>query len=656
MNARTIQLIALVVMIACTAVSGAMLGPITRQTEAAGLRYTDVSVEGAPPFVALGTAIGALRGLIVDILWIKVNFMKEKGLFYEVMADAELITKLQPRFAAVWAFHGHNMAYNISVATQTMEERWEWVNAGIRLVRGDGLRHNPNDLVLHKELAFWFAHKIEGYADDAHLYYKRQFVGEWHDVLGPPPEEQEARVAWIRAIADAPDTLGEAERRVPGVKALITRLNESMTPFGETTRFEPNIQFLRNYGMWKAVKEQSAAAEVLGLEKRFATESPFFQAFDEIAGDPDTAEAWDTLVRHVRKRVLIDDYNMDPSLMADFTEELGPIDWRHAQAHALYWSTKGSMFGEPRTAREDDIYNIVNNDRLRLQSMQDLARYGRITFDPFSNELPSRFAEPRWIPTIEKLFIELYEKHYETRGAGGDTFIAFLENFMSSAIREAYRSGEFERAEELMAKLDAKFGTGASPPNQKYQIPLDIFVLNEVKNEYTFQPHLAPSEAVASLRYGFREGVGRDREDVYDNAQEFVNGVIKYFKGNEYNDYVNRYGEARMGALIDDLEDTRKRAFLQLMTDPTVSINERSTIWGKVDKHEPTLRLEVYDQVAPSLSRQFAQHELSSKYAFAEVFPEPPGLDIYRRQQALKRQQEMDTTQGEPGRDTLDQK
>ena len=66
-----------------------MLGPITRQTEAAGLRYTDVSVEGAPPFVALGTAIGALRGLIVDILWIKVNFMKEKGLFYEVMADAD---------------------------------------------------------------------------------------------------------------------------------------------------------------------------------------------------------------------------------------------------------------------------------------------------------------------------------------------------------------------------------------------------------------------------------------------------------------------------------------------------------------------------------------------------------------------------------------
>ncbi len=114
-----------------------------------GLRYTDISVEGAPPIVALGTAIGALRGIIVDYLWLKVNMMKEEGQFYEVMSDAELITKLQPRFAQVWGFHGHNMAYNISVLTNTPEERWDWVKAGVDLVRNQGLRYNPNDVVLH---------------------------------------------------------------------------------------------------------------------------------------------------------------------------------------------------------------------------------------------------------------------------------------------------------------------------------------------------------------------------------------------------------------------------------------------------------------------------------------------------------------------------
>ncbi len=118
-----------------TAVSGVVLPRLTEISERHVLRYTDVAVEGAPPVVALGTAIGALRGVIVDYLWIKVHLMKQKGLYYEVMADADLITKLQPRFSAVWAFHGHNMAYNISVAHNTEEERWEWVKQGIDLIR-----------------------------------------------------------------------------------------------------------------------------------------------------------------------------------------------------------------------------------------------------------------------------------------------------------------------------------------------------------------------------------------------------------------------------------------------------------------------------------------------------------------------------------------
>ncbi|MCH8315358.1 MAG: hypothetical protein IIA64_05240 [Planctomycetes bacterium] len=184
---RLVQLIALIITIVSTSVCGGLLPVMTKIAEQHTLRYTDIAVEGAPPFVVLGTAIGAVRGIIVDYLWIKVNLRKQAGLYFEVMADADLITKLQPRFAAVWAFQGHNMAYNISVIHNTAEERWEWVKAGINLVRNKGLRYNPNDLQLHKELAFWFSHKIEGVADDAHFYYKTELAREWHYVLGAPP-------------------------------------------------------------------------------------------------------------------------------------------------------------------------------------------------------------------------------------------------------------------------------------------------------------------------------------------------------------------------------------------------------------------------------------------------------------------------------------
>ena len=167
MSDRLVQTIALCTLAAGITAAGLLQPKMMAISDRDQLRYTDISVDGAPPIVAIGTAIGALRGLIVDYLWIKVTIQKEKGLLYEVMADADLITKLQPRFPEVWSFHGHNMAYNISVMTNTPEERWSWVNAGINLVRDKGIRYNPNDLVLHKELAFWFSHKIDGLADDA---------------------------------------------------------------------------------------------------------------------------------------------------------------------------------------------------------------------------------------------------------------------------------------------------------------------------------------------------------------------------------------------------------------------------------------------------------------------------------------------------------
>ena len=84
MRDRLVQFIAALVMVVCLGVSGALLPTVIEQSDDNALRYTDVSVEGAPPFVALGTVIGAVRGLIVDYLWIKVNIQKEKGLLVTV--------------------------------------------------------------------------------------------------------------------------------------------------------------------------------------------------------------------------------------------------------------------------------------------------------------------------------------------------------------------------------------------------------------------------------------------------------------------------------------------------------------------------------------------------------------------------------------------
>jgi hypothetical protein len=636
MNARLVQAIAGVTLVSATGVCGTMLEPILTRTEEAGLRYTDVSVEGAPPFVALGTAIGALRGLIVDFLWIKVNVQKEKGLFYEVMADAELITKLQPRFAAVWAFHGHNMAYNISVATHTPEERWYWVNQGIQLVRNEGIRHNPNDLVLHKDLAFWFSHKIEGYSDDAHLFYKTEFCREWHLLLGPPPEDWQERIAWMQAITDAPDSLAQAEALEPQVREVVTRLRETKTPDGRTLGFEANRTFLDTYGGWHEVKI-SEAARLRGTEEATRRGNPYFAEFDRVASDPQLQAGWEMLLRHVRKRVLLDEYNMDPQLMLELTRDYGPIDWRNAQAHAFYWSARGQRYGEARTATVEDIYKIINNDRQFLQSMQGLARSGRITFDFFSNDLPARFPEPRWIDTIADQFDVFYAKHYNTRGAGGETFIAFLQNFMASAIRETYRAGERDRAERLLKRLDERFNDPRANPNlrtTRFVGPIEKFVMDELQGELELQPHIAPSEAAAAMRYGYRFGVGRDDAETYQRAVRYVDDIIRIYTGGEH-DYETKFGTKRMADLIQSLTTVRETTFIQLLNDPTISMYEKATIWARIDRHDRELRLKTYDDIEGPLRYAFVRHELSrGGRSFDEIFPAPPGLEEYRAQRA----------------------
>ena len=215
----------------------------TRLSALAGknrLTYTEQAEEGQPWEVAAGIAMGAFRGIFVNWLWIRANNLKEEGKFYEANQLADVITRLQPRFPRVWVFHAWNMAYNISVATQTRKERWDWVQSGISLLRDKAIPANPNDLYIHKELAWIYLHKIGGYTDDANGYYKRMFAQEWTIVLGQPPDKdptdrsRESAIKkyadWLRKIAESPERMEDLVAKEPSVALLRERLiNDAKT-------------------------------------------------------------------------------------------------------------------------------------------------------------------------------------------------------------------------------------------------------------------------------------------------------------------------------------------------------------------------------------------------------------------------------------------
>ena len=157
---------------------------LNRDRERLGLTRV-APLENAPPVLAFTTvALGGFRGLIVNALWIRASEMQDEDKFFEMAQLADWITKLEPHFVQVWLNQAWNMAYNISVKFKDFPDRWRWVQRGISLLRDDGLRFNPNDVLIHRELAWFFQHKMGQNLDDANMYYKQEWSKEMAQVFG----------------------------------------------------------------------------------------------------------------------------------------------------------------------------------------------------------------------------------------------------------------------------------------------------------------------------------------------------------------------------------------------------------------------------------------------------------------------------------------
>lgn len=202
-------------------------------------------LENAPPVLAFTTvALGGFRGLIANALWVRMMDLQDEDRFFEMVQLADWITKLQPHLTTVWIVQAWNMAYNISVKFKDSSpgqfpDRWRWVRAGIELLRDQALKYNPKEPLLYRELAGFFHHKIGQDMDDAHRYYKEQWIvamtaalgsgrPDWEALVHPKTAEQLQRV---RALAEqykldpaemkrVDDTYGPLDWRLPETHAI----------------------------------------------------------------------------------------------------------------------------------------------------------------------------------------------------------------------------------------------------------------------------------------------------------------------------------------------------------------------------------------------------------------------------------------------------
>ena len=145
----------------------------------------------APPLVVFTTvALGGFRGMVADMLWIRAANLQQQGNYFELVQLADWITKLEPRFTEVWAYHAWNLAYNVSILFDDAADRWRWIRHGIELLRDEGLKYNPGDPGLLYELGWLFQHKIGSDMDEGHWYYKKAWAAEMKEALGSARMEQ----------------------------------------------------------------------------------------------------------------------------------------------------------------------------------------------------------------------------------------------------------------------------------------------------------------------------------------------------------------------------------------------------------------------------------------------------------------------------------
>ncbi len=186
MNRRSYKIVLLAVAAVLLVVASLFQGQINRQRTDPRLGLRPVALgPNAPPMLAFTTvALGGFRGLIANSLWVRANDLQNDGKYFEMVQLAEWITTLEPTFAQVWVVQAWNMAYNISVKFNAPEDRWQWVQRGIEILRDRGLEYNPHDALIYRELAWFFQHKMGANMDDAHKYFKKMWATQMNELLG----------------------------------------------------------------------------------------------------------------------------------------------------------------------------------------------------------------------------------------------------------------------------------------------------------------------------------------------------------------------------------------------------------------------------------------------------------------------------------------
>jgi len=159
---------------------------------------------------------------------------------------------------------------------------------------------------------------------------------------------------------------------------------------------------------------------------------------------------------------------MDPLLMVELTKALGPIDWRHPAAHALYWAAQGVLrieTGEAYPRLNKELLSRLYRNHAFAIGLQQLVLRGRLTGDPSRMEL-RHSPEYRFLTAYESTIFNglVTEEGPGPNATLPEEYQIAYWNIVEASLLTAWLRGDIEVAERCLERLHRFFGdSGASP-------------------------------------------------------------------------------------------------------------------------------------------------------------------------------------------------
>ena len=563
--------------------AGLQLDSINRDRQDMGLIID--KPENIPPSLAFATvATGAFRGLVVDILWMRADKLKEEKQFYDARQLAEWITILQPRFASVWEFQAWNMAYNISVTIPAThpEQRWQWVKNGYELLRDQAIyKYKLKNITLYRELGRIFQHKIGGVSDDVNKYYKLQLALAMQPLLGPADNQ------YFDALAKAPKTWGKIADD-PNVVDFINALKSADKNFTEDKEFISNYLSLR-----EDPNRYSPAVGRVMEDPGFAAAISRFDIF---------AHAYQ--LRHTWK--------LDPVLMQELNKTYGPIDWndpnkhlpldwRHPDTHAIYWAVEGLRVNAHEESSEIKM-SETNTDRIVAHSLQNLFRYGKLFINDYIVQIPSDdpsqtpqtlkkqdiFLSPdlRMFEPYNKSALAIIEK-YNTEEEKGihESLQSGHRNMLINAVFSFYQAGHESEALKIYNELRTLY------PRDDFKVPIDVFARKRLLEELDgIGINDVREQIMFILSQGYYYYAIRNDEAAFNSENMATNLYNYYQKGHdEYRVDLPELGVLKYRALVNFVTDQLYPPYFRQALLDRIRL-ERPDLWKQLTAEDEIQR------------------------------------------------------------------